>query len=133
MHYTRRSLLLVQPYELKISALHCFESFDFKILIDSYTSLISGESMENALRACCKGIKIGKILIHGEGSGGREVGGATPLFYMPLSSDSYFLAHIVCFICGHNVVQLIYEKLPSDIASRHVLFLDPVLSTGLEH
>ena len=24
----------------------------------------SGESMENALRACCKGIKIGKILIH---------------------------------------------------------------------
>ena len=24
----------------------------------------SGESMENALRACCKGIKIGKILVH---------------------------------------------------------------------
>ena len=89
--------------------------------------------MENALRACCKGIKIGKILIHGEGSGGREVGRATPLFHMPLSFDSYFLAHIVCFICGHNVVQLIYEKLPSDIASRHVLFLDPVLATGLEH
>jgi len=27
----------------------------------------SGESMENALRACCKGIKIGKILIHRDG------------------------------------------------------------------
>lgn len=26
----------------------------------------SGESMENALRACCKGIKIGKILIQRE-------------------------------------------------------------------
>lgn len=24
----------------------------------------SGESMENALRACCKSIKIGKILVH---------------------------------------------------------------------
>ena len=24
----------------------------------------SGESMENALRVCCKGIKIGKILVH---------------------------------------------------------------------
>ena len=24
----------------------------------------SGEAMENALRDCCKGIKIGKILIH---------------------------------------------------------------------
>ncbi|CAA2976245.1 uridine kinase 5 [Olea europaea subsp. europaea] len=57
----------------------------------------SGESMENALRACCKGIKIGKILIHREGKDGR---------------------------------QLIYEKLPADIASRHVLLLDPVLASG---
>ncbi|CAM8980614.1 unnamed protein product [Rhodiola kirilowii] len=57
----------------------------------------SGESMENALRACCKGIKIGKVLIHGEGNDGR---------------------------------QLIYEKLPSDISSRHVLLLDPVLASG---
>ncbi|KAL2335251.1 hypothetical protein Fmac_016464 [Flemingia macrophylla] len=32
----------------------------------------SGESMENALRACCKGIKIGKILIHGHGTNGRQ-------------------------------------------------------------
>jgi len=29
--------------------------------------------MENALRACCKGIKIGKILIHRQGNNGREV------------------------------------------------------------
>jgi len=29
--------------------------------------------MENALRACCKGIKIGKILIHGHGTNGRQV------------------------------------------------------------
>lgn len=57
----------------------------------------SGESMENALRACCKGIKIGKILIHREGDFGK---------------------------------QLIYEKLPRDIAERHVLLLDPILGTG---
>ncbi|CAI0391390.1 unnamed protein product [Linum tenue] len=59
----------------------------------------SGESMENALRACCKGIKIGKILIHREGDNGQN--------------------------------QLIYEKLPKDIADRHVLLLDPILGTGL--
>ena len=35
--------------------------------------LSSGESMENALRACCKGIKIGKILIHREGDNGQQV------------------------------------------------------------
>ncbi|MED6184989.1 Uridine kinase-like protein 1, chloroplastic [Stylosanthes scabra] len=56
----------------------------------------SGESMENALRACCKGIKIGKILIHRQG----------------------------------EETQLIYEKLPNDISERHVLLMDPVLSTG---
>ena len=28
----------------------------------------SGESMENALRACCKSIKIGKILVHRDSS-----------------------------------------------------------------
>lgn len=36
-------------------------------------SIASGESMENALRACCKGIKIGKILIHREGDNGQQV------------------------------------------------------------
>lgn len=35
--------------------------------------LYSGESMENALRACCKGIKIGKILIHRDGDDGKHV------------------------------------------------------------
>ncbi|KAD3641122.1 hypothetical protein E3N88_30346 [Mikania micrantha] len=58
----------------------------------------SGESMENALRACCKGIKIGKVLIQREGNGR----------------------------------QLIYEKLPKDIASRQVLLLDPVLASGCD-
>ena len=33
----------------------------------------SGESMENALRACCKGIKIGKILIHRTGDNKKQV------------------------------------------------------------
>ncbi|KAK7294323.1 hypothetical protein RJT34_17212 [Clitoria ternatea] len=32
----------------------------------------SGESMENALRACCKCIKIMKILIHREGDIGQQ-------------------------------------------------------------
>ncbi|MFS7916009.1 putative transferase [Helianthus anomalus] len=32
-----------------------------------WTMHTRGESMENALRACCKGIKIGKIFIHREG------------------------------------------------------------------
>lgn len=42
----------------------------------------SGESMENALRACCKGIKIGKILIHRDGDNGKQV---SYLEYMKLT------------------------------------------------
>lgn len=30
-----------------------------------------------------------------------------------------------------KLLQLIYEKLPSDIASRNVLLLDPVLASGI--
>mmetsp|Transcript_88471 Transcript_88471/g.245720 ORF Transcript_88471/g.245720 Transcript_88471/m.245720 type:complete len:474 (+) Transcript_88471:68-1489(+) len=57
----------------------------------------SGEAMENALRACCHGIKIGKVLIHRTGDNGQT---------------------------------LAYEKLPHDIAERHVLLMDPILATG---
>lgn len=39
--------------------------------------------MENALRACCKGIKIGKILIHREGDDGKQV------LLMCFASQSY--------------------------------------------
>jgi uracil phosphoribosyltransferase len=81
----------------------------------------SGESMENALRACCKGIKIGKILIHREGDNGQKVW-FNPLFLHVLgwvkSLSSTFL------------LQLIYQNLPKDIANRHVLLLDPILGTG---
>ncbi|XP_061946908.1 LOW QUALITY PROTEIN: uridine kinase-like protein 5 [Populus nigra] len=86
----------------------------------------SGESMENALRACCKGIKIGKILIHGEGNNGRQVRGGNCT--MP-HSLSLSLLHITFQITA-MLLQLIYEKLPADISSRHVLLLDPVLASG---
>jgi uridine kinase len=64
----------------------------------------SGEAMENALRDCCKGIKIGKMLIN-----------------RPKKTPNYD---------KHGKFRLIYEKLPGDIAERHVLLLDPILATG---
>lgn len=58
----------------------------------------SGESMENALRACASRIKLGKILI----ARGKE----------------------------HKNCELVYERLPADIAERHVLLMDPIVGTG---
>lgn len=60
----------------------------------------SGESMENALRDCCKGIKLGKILVHRIGD------------RLDDSND------------------VIYARLPSDISERFVLLMDPILGTG---
>jgi len=71
----------------------------------------SGESMENALRACCKSIKIGKILVHKNSSNSPTHNGPSPNNH----GDQY---------------DLIYEKLPKDIADRYVLLMDPILGTG---
>eukprot|EP00210_Caulerpa_lentillifera_P002552 g2449.t1 len=68
----------------------------------------SGESMENALRDCCKSVKIGKILVHKNKSD---------------TSDDQ----------NHQQDEdynLIYEKLPRDIADRYVFLMDPIIGTG---
>ncbi|EZG78866.1 uracil phosphoribosyltransferase [Gregarina niphandrodes] len=58
----------------------------------------AGECMEGALRAVCRGCRIGKILIQ------RDEETLEP--------------------------NLIYTKLPSDVAERQVLLMDPMLATG---
>ncbi|EIE19251.1 putative uracil phosphoribosyl transferase [Coccomyxa subellipsoidea C-169] len=78
---------------------HPYIGVDFAKKLCGVSIIRSGESMENALRACCKGIKIGKILVHRVGDHVMEK-------------------------------ELIYEKLPADIAERHVLVMDPILATG---
>ncbi|XP_062095984.1 uridine kinase-like protein 3 [Humulus lupulus] len=50
-----------------------YTGVDFCKRLCGVSIIRSGESMENALRACCKGIKIGKILIHREGDNGQYV------------------------------------------------------------
>ncbi|KAL7179468.1 hypothetical protein ACSBR1_042793 [Camellia fascicularis] len=88
-----------------------YTGVDFCKKLCGVSIIRSGESMENALRACCKGIKIGKILIHRDGDNGKQ-----GVFPVP---PPFF-----------QTKKLIYEKLPKDISERHVLLLDPVLATG---
>jgi uridine kinase len=77
----------------------------------------SGEAMENALRACCKGIKIGKLLIERRDKDGmlaRQASSSGDLSSTLMSNS-----------------RIHYEKLPHDIADRYVLLLDPILATGV--
>ncbi|KAI3433695.1 hypothetical protein D9Q98_003504 [Chlorella vulgaris] len=78
---------------------HQYVGVDFAKKLCGVSIIRSGESMENALRACCKGIKIGKILVH----------------------------RVEDRVMDQEIV---YEKLPTDIAERFVLLMDPILGTG---
>lgn len=80
---------------------HEYVGVDFAKKLCGVSVIRSGESMENALRACCKGIKLGKILVHRVGDR---------------------------LVDGDKV--LVYERLPEDIAQRYVLLMDPILGTG---
>lgn len=154
--------------------------------------------MENALRACCKGIKIGKILVHRCGGGcrcqhqdgpyvtkaavGRAVSTAGLYPAGCLRSSACALHADPCCIAGRRQrgaacccagtlrrrsvpirparpgrptslsghaaplhccwappsriedrvmeQEIVYEKLPADIAERFVLVMDPILGTG---
>lgn len=78
-----------------------YTGVDFSRRICGVSIIRSGESMENALRACCKGIKIGKMLVQ-RGKGAHEGEGS----------------------------RVLYTRLPQDIAERKILLLDPILATG---
>jgi len=75
-----------------------YQGVEFSRRICGVSIIRSGEAMENALRTCCIGVKIGKILIDQVGK--------------------------------DRSLHVLYEKLPYDIAERHVLLMDPILASG---
>ena len=116
----------------------------------------SGEAMENALRACCKGIKIGKILVARRDNDGlpsslsghrlssasqsttpnpavrsvsrvaMEAAIDSPSSHLPERENGTRSGE-----GSPNLPRVVYEKLPADINDRYVLLLDPILATGV--
>ncbi|KAL5702063.1 Uridine kinase-like protein 1 [Ranunculus cassubicifolius] len=81
----------------------------------------SGESMENALRACCKGIKIGKILIHRDGDNGKQ------LIYEKLPKDiseRHVLLLDPVLATGNSAAQAIELLLREGVPESHIIFLN---------
>jgi len=98
---------------------------DFSRKLCGVSIIRSGESMENALRACCKGIKIGKILVHRHGAHRFSDMGISPI-HRTSNVGPDVLGTSVDLPCN----ELIYEKLPMDVADRYVMLMDPILGTG---
>ncbi|CAN1321684.1 Uridine/cytidine kinase UKL1, chloroplastic [Linum perenne] len=81
----------------------------------------SGESMENALRACCKGIKIGKILIHRDGDNGKQ------LIYEKLPNDiseRHVLLLDPVLATGNSANQAIDLLVQKGVPESHIIFLN---------
>ncbi|KAL5998216.1 hypothetical protein ACLOJK_009154 [Asimina triloba] len=85
----------------------------------------SGESMENALRACCKGIKIGKILIHGDQNNDRQ------LIYEKLPSDisgRHVLLLDPILATGNSAVKAISLLIEKGVQESNIIFLNLISS-----
>ncbi|KAF2305953.1 hypothetical protein GH714_009134 [Hevea brasiliensis] len=81
----------------------------------------SGESMENALRACCKGIKIGKILIYRVGDNGKQ------LIYEKLPKDiseRHVLLLDPVLATGNSANQAIELLIQKGVPESRIIFLN---------
>ncbi|KAH7518859.1 hypothetical protein FEM48_Zijuj09G0215900 [Ziziphus jujuba var. spinosa] len=82
---------------------------------------VSGESMESALRARCKGIKIGKILIHRDGDNGKK------LIYEKLPKDiseRHVLLLDPFLARGNSANQTIELLIQKGVPESHIIFLN---------
>ena len=85
---------------------HQYVGVDFAKKLCGVSIIRSGESMENALRACCKGIKIGKILVHRCGAPHRcnlllsWAWDRTNMHVVPLAAASTFGKRAACTRAG---------------------------------
>ncbi|CAM8948378.1 hypothetical protein QQ045_017063 [Rhodiola kirilowii] len=98
-----------------------YTGVDFCKRLCGVSIIRSGESMENALRACCKGIKIGKILIHREGDNGQQ------LIYEKLPkdiSDRHVLLLDPILGTGNSAVQAINLLIRKGVPECNIIFLN---------
>ncbi|KAK9854764.1 hypothetical protein WJX84_001359 [Apatococcus fuscideae] len=95
---------------------------DFAKRLCGVSIIRSGESMENALRACCKGIKIGKILVHRVGDNLVE----QELIYEKLPADikdRHCLLMDPILATGNSAARAIQVLLGKGVEEGKILFL----------
>ncbi|XP_020260946.1 uridine kinase-like protein 1, chloroplastic isoform X3 [Asparagus officinalis] len=98
-----------------------YTGVDFCKKLCGVSIIRSGESMENALRACCKGIKIGKILIHRDGDNGKQ------LIYEKLPNDiseRHVLLLDPVLATGNSANQAIELLIKKGVPENRIIFLN---------
>ncbi|CAN6446984.1 unnamed protein product [Victoria cruziana] len=98
-----------------------YTGVDFCKKLCGVSIIRSGESMENALRACCKGIKLGKILIHRDGDNGKQ------LIYEKLPrdiSERHVLLLDPVLATGNSANQAIELLIQKGVPESRIIFLN---------
>ncbi|XP_028051218.1 uridine kinase-like protein 1, chloroplastic isoform X5 [Camellia sinensis] len=98
-----------------------YTGVDFCKKLCGVSIIRSGESMENALRACCQGIKIGKILIHRHGDDGKQ------LIYEKLPKDiseRHVLLLDPVLATGNSANQAIDLLVQKGVPESRIIFLN---------
>lgn len=98
-----------------------YTGVDFCKKLCGVSIIRSGESMENALRACCKGIKIGKILIHRTGDNKKQ------LIYEKLPKDiseRHVLLMDPVLATGNSASQAIELLTRKGVPESRIIFLN---------
>ncbi|KAL4634406.1 hypothetical protein ACB092_04G197200 [Castanea dentata] len=98
-----------------------YTGVDFCKKLCGVSVIRSGESMENALRACCKGIKIGKILIHRTGDNKKQ------LIYEKLPKDiseRHVLLMDPVLATGNSASQAIELLTRKGVPESRIIFLN---------
>ncbi|XP_077228524.1 uncharacterized protein LOC143861487 [Tasmannia lanceolata] len=123
---SRRSRIWKSPIPPRIAAFawtvtyRCIKTCD-QLKKHCFHMASCGESMENALRACCKGIKIGKILIHRDRNNGRQ------LIYEKLPEDisgRHVLLLDPILATGNSAVQAISLLISKGVPESNIIFLN---------
>jgi uridine kinase len=100
---------------------HQYGGVEFSNKLCGVSIIRSGESMENALRACCKGVKIGKILIQREGDTGP-----CKIIYQKLPLDistRYVLLLDPILASGNSALAAIEKLVECGVAQERIIFL----------
>ncbi|KAL5718048.1 uridine/cytidine kinase [Ranunculus cassubicifolius] len=104
---------------------HVYTGVSFCRSLCGVSIIRSGESMENALRACCKGIKIGKILIYGEQNNNRQ------LIYERLPADISSRRVLLLdpiLATGNSAVKAISLLISKGVSKSNIMFLNLIAS-----
>ncbi|KAL5718047.1 uridine/cytidine kinase [Ranunculus cassubicifolius] len=104
---------------------HVYTGVSFCRSLCGVSIIRSGESMENALRACCKGIKIGKILIYGEQNNNRQ------LIYERLPADISSRRVLLLdpiLATGNSAVKAISLLISKGVSESNIMFLNLIAS-----